>query len=102
MSEASPSFESPPETEQDSNSVREASDGFLTRLHGTTKAILFGAVVAEALAVKSLLEGDPGTALAKGILGGVIVAFAVLAEKNSRRLDAQSARIRQRYGQTES
>lgn len=102
MSETGPSFESPPGTEQGSNPVRKASDGFLARMHDTTKAILFGAVVAEALAVKSFLEGDSDTALAKGILGGVIVAFAVLAERNSRRLDAQSARIRQKYGQAES
>lgn len=88
-----PSVEQGNSPEQGSNPVREASDGFLARLHGGTKVILFVALGVEALAVRSLLEGDPGNALVKGVLGGAFLAFAVFMEKENRRLDAQSARI---------
>lgn len=88
-----PSVEQGNSPEQGSNPVREASDNFLTRMHGSTMVLLSVAVSAEALAVRSLLEGDPGTALGKGILGGALIAFALLAERRARRLDAQSARI---------
>lgn len=83
--------------EQPVDGVREASDNFLTRMHGSTKAILCVAAVTEGLAVKSLFEEDPGMALAKGIFGGASIAFAVLTERTARRLDAQSAAIRQRH-----